>query len=338
MIKYLLPKEGKFYKANMHMHTTISDGKMTANETKEEYVKRGYSIVAFTDHEVMVPHNDLTDDNFLAITSTEILINEKIASDASLKKTYHLNLYSFDSDKHIFNTFNENVIWKKHSLDYIDDAQKQVKYAREYCVDSINDIVKKANEEKCLVSYNHPTWSLQNYTDYIGLKGLWGVEWYNNTCERMGYTDTMKPIDDLLRIGERVFPLATDDAHSFDDCFGGFIMIKAPELEYSTIFHALEKGDFYSSTNPEIDELIYEDGIVKIKTSPVCKIFLTTDRRITKFVVSDDQLLTEASFDISPFLKICENEGSKNQYFRLTIVDENGKIAHTRAYFIDEIL
>ena len=56
MKKYLLPKEGKFYKANLHMHTTISDGRMTLEETKEEYQKRGYSIVAFTDHEVLLPH------------------------------------------------------------------------------------------------------------------------------------------------------------------------------------------------------------------------------------------------------------------------------------------
>ena len=46
MIKYLLPKEGKFYKANLHCHTTLSDGKLTPEQVKEEYMKRGYSIVA----------------------------------------------------------------------------------------------------------------------------------------------------------------------------------------------------------------------------------------------------------------------------------------------------
>ena len=38
MKKYLLPKEGKFYKANLHMHTTISDGAMTPEETKEAFL------------------------------------------------------------------------------------------------------------------------------------------------------------------------------------------------------------------------------------------------------------------------------------------------------------
>ena len=40
MKKYLLPEVGKFYKANLHMHTIISDGRMTLEETKKEYLKR----------------------------------------------------------------------------------------------------------------------------------------------------------------------------------------------------------------------------------------------------------------------------------------------------------
>ena len=96
MEKYLLPKEGKFYKANLHMHTTISDGRMTLEETKREFMKHGYSIVAFTDHEVMVPHIDLSDENFLAITSTEISLNIEFKAPFEYLKCYHLNLYSMN--------------------------------------------------------------------------------------------------------------------------------------------------------------------------------------------------------------------------------------------------
>ena len=65
MKKYLLPREGKFYKANMHCHTNISDGKMTPEEVKTAYKKNGYSIVAYTDHEIMMPHYELRDEEFL---------------------------------------------------------------------------------------------------------------------------------------------------------------------------------------------------------------------------------------------------------------------------------
>ena len=68
MKKYLLPNEGNFYKANLHCHTVLSDGCWTPEKVKEEYAKMGYSIVAYTDHNVMVPHTELTDDDFLALT------------------------------------------------------------------------------------------------------------------------------------------------------------------------------------------------------------------------------------------------------------------------------
>ena len=37
MKKYLLPENGKFYKANLHMHTNVSDGQMSPEETKIEF-------------------------------------------------------------------------------------------------------------------------------------------------------------------------------------------------------------------------------------------------------------------------------------------------------------
>jgi hypothetical protein len=336
MKKYLLPNCGKFYKANLHMHTNISDGKMTLEEVKKAYLEKGYSIVAFTDHEVMVPHKELTDESFLAITSTEVIVNQQGLPDFSYAKTYHLNLYSYDENKDWYNTFNKDTIWIKHSLDYVTSEQDQINYKRYYSIDSINDLIKKANEENCLVSYNHPVWSLQDYSDYIDLKGLWGVEWYNSECVSVGYRDSIKPIDDLLRRGERVFPLATDDAHNINSCFGGFVMVKADKLEYKTIFNSLKNGDFYSSTKPLIYDLWFEEGIVYIKTSNVKRIELITDRRIT-MIAKESDLVSEATFDISSLFLFKDND-IKKHYFRITIIDDEGNEANTRAYFLDELL
>ena len=99
MRKYLIPKDGKFYKANLHVHTTVSDGVMTPHEVKKMYQDEGYSVVAFSDHEVMVPHNYLTDDSFLAMTATEISINQYWGWDFEFQKTYHFNLLSGDPIK-----------------------------------------------------------------------------------------------------------------------------------------------------------------------------------------------------------------------------------------------
>ena len=53
-MKYLIGNKGNFYKANLHTHTTVSDGRFTPEEIKNLYLEKGYSVVAFTDHNVIV--------------------------------------------------------------------------------------------------------------------------------------------------------------------------------------------------------------------------------------------------------------------------------------------
>lgn len=338
MRKYLLPKNGIFYKANLHMHTTVSDGNMTPEETKKAFMEKGYSIVAFTDHEVMVPHPELTDENFVALTSTEISINNRRDCAFMFIKCYHLNIYSRNPDKSAFSCFDKNRCWIEHSQKYITDEQKAIQYDRVYSVECINEMIKMANEEECLVSFNHPVWSLQDYSDYIGLKGLWGVEWHNSGCVNAGYIDTIQPIDDLLRGGENVFPLATDDAHKIEDCFGGFVMVKAPVLKHEEVYDALARGDFYSSEKPLIEELYIEDGIIHIKTTPAKKIIVTTDKRYTYPIIAEEgQSLTNADMDITWFLERCDETINKVEYVRITVIDEEGYIAYTRAYYVNEL-
>ncbi len=66
---WLLPQEGAFYKANLHCHTTFSDGVWTPEQVKKEYQARGYSIVAFTDHNVYRFHRGLCDEHFVALAA-----------------------------------------------------------------------------------------------------------------------------------------------------------------------------------------------------------------------------------------------------------------------------
>lgn len=337
MKKYFLPNTGNFYKANLHIHTNVSDGDMSPEETKKAYLEKGYSVVAFTDHEVMVPHTELTDENFLAITSTEISLNTRYDCDFGYVKTYHLNILSPEENKSAFNTFDKERLWLNHSFSYITPEQKNIQYDRNYSAECVNDIIKRANSENCLVSYNHPVWSMQDYSDYIDLKGLWGVEVYNNACYKSGYFDSEKPFDDLLRHGERVFPLATDDSHKLSDCFGGFVMIKAEELTYQKIFNALRKGDFYASTGPTFSEISMENGVLTVKCSPVSLVCVSTDCRYMYFKRSNDEMLNEADFDINGFLRLKDDGIKEHQYIRVTIVDHKGNKAYSRAYFMDEL-
>ena len=57
MKKFLLPDGLPEFKANLHCHTTVSDGELTPQQIKECYQKAGYSVVAFSDHDRFYTHN-----------------------------------------------------------------------------------------------------------------------------------------------------------------------------------------------------------------------------------------------------------------------------------------
>jgi len=71
MTRYLLPREGNFYRANLHSHSTDSDGHFTPAELVEGYRAQGYSILAISDHNTFIDRAPLCRDDFLVLNSYE---------------------------------------------------------------------------------------------------------------------------------------------------------------------------------------------------------------------------------------------------------------------------
>ncbi len=333
MKRVLIDKEKNFYKANLHTHTTNSDGRLTPDEIKKEYKKRGYSVVAFTDHEHIIDNSYLNDDGFIAITGCEVAVKE-FAEQSTVKnynmRVAHFNFYALNPHNTITPCYNS--VYDHFINDGIRDKIRFDKeYPREYSPDGINDMIMRANEAGFIVSYNHPTWSLENACDYLEYNGLFAVEIYNHGCYKgLGFTDE-RVLDDFWRAGKPILCTCTDDAHRVlpDDCkndaFGGWVQIAANELTYRDIMHALQVGDFYSSCGPEIKSLIVEDNRVKIEFSDCVAANLITSGRRTDFVCADKGgTINNAEF------KIREADG----YFRITVTDASGKKAYTQVYEI----
>lgn len=343
MKKYLLPNEGKFYKANLHTHTTISDGKWSPEKVKEEYSKHGYSIVAFTDHDALVPHNDLTDENFLAINGFETYFNNEVFLELpyDFVRTYHLSFFAKDKNNLDCPAYSDEYVEYKNGLPFVPPEVTRYTYKRQHSVECVNRFIKEVNKKGWLVSYNHPRWSLHNYEDYAGIEGLWGVEVTNTAGFRNCMPDNEQPLIDFLRQGKQVFPIGADDMHDYDTAFGAFTMIKAPELEYSKVLSAMEKGDFYATEGPLINELYIEDGVLHIECSDAVKVFVNTERRTGWTLNATDKPITKAEFNVSTYLKVCKAKEDRmlwKPYIRVTVVDATGKKAYTRAYFVDDIL
>jgi len=311
MKKYLIPENGTFYKANLHSHSTVSDGRWTPEEVKRRYMEQGYSVVAYTDHNRFVIHNELTDDNFVALNGLEIgAIN---GPNKRFYKNCDFGLIALTPD------IVERPHWKNPdgiSLMYFDS-------------DFVNAVLADSRKLGYFVILNHPTWSLLEYTDYIRYSGMHAMEIYNHSSKVGGYDEhNAKIYNDMLRAGKRLYCIAADDNHckpDKPDYFGGFTMIKAEKLEYRHITDALLRGDFYASEGPLINGLWYEDGKVYVRTSPVKEITITKSNRNCALAEQAGKMITEASFPIE------ETDG----YFFITAIAEDGKKAYTNAYFHD---
>ncbi|MBQ8081277.1 MAG: formate acetyltransferase [Clostridia bacterium] len=98
MRRELFSSEGRFYKANLHSHSTISDGHLTPVEMRDFYRAHGYSILAVTDHEIMRDHTALSLPDFLMINGYEVYVREWERSPGGITKTCHLNLIAKTPD------------------------------------------------------------------------------------------------------------------------------------------------------------------------------------------------------------------------------------------------
>ncbi|MBQ8552181.1 MAG: PHP domain-containing protein [Clostridia bacterium] len=339
MKKYLLPENGSFYKANLHCHTVCSDGRRTPEEIKEMYKSHGYSVVAYTDHNVMLDHSDLADEDFLPLLSYEIDVTEPDFVTDRARKTCHLCFISLEPE-------NLQVCWHrsgKHlyrgAVEHKDEVkfdENQPDYERYYSAAGVNDMIKKAREGGFFVTYNHPTWSQETYPEYTAYKGMNAMEIVNGSCLKMGFEDyNPRVYDDLLITGHRIYCVATDDNHNrhpdtspHSDSFVGATMIKADKLEYRTITKALEDGNFYATMGPEINALWFEDGEVHIECSDAVSVTMNTAVRAALAAYPNDSgKLNSAVFKIKP----------EYGYVRFTVTDAVGKHACTNAYFTDEL-
>lgn len=332
MKEYILPQEGQFYKANLHCHSVNSDGQLSPEELKEIYKSAGYSVLAYSDHNVLIDHSHMDDEDFLTLTSVEIDVVKKSDQEKVFRPCYHINFYPEDQHNVTLPCFNPKFVWGKRGD--LRDAQAYVgtpDYERDY--ENINDMINTFAKHGFMAMLNHPTWSMQKLTDYENLDttNIFAMEMYNNSCNTMGWRDINDHMyDDLLRLGHRLFCTATDDNHNHHpkntprwDSLGGFVMIKAPELTHKAIYNALKNGNFYASTAPEIKELYIEDGFLCIKTSPAAHITLTAAGRQAKIAYPESTraAITEAKFDLSNIYP---------GYVRLTVTDERGRSAWTQ--------
>lgn len=340
MRKYLIDPNQMWVKANLHCHTDNSDGQKTPEEIKKMYMEHGYQVVAFSDHEQFYDNSFLTDDNFVAITSSEYSfhrrdwkpVNETYREPGSKTiwrdvEVVHLNFFKKNPhDVFHFGTCEEMLRTEKCKVKPEFDG-----YVRDMTVESINEVIRRGNENGCLCQFNHPNWSLNSESLYLNLEGLWGFEILNYQTDLETGADYCPNLyDQMLRNGKNVYCTMGDDNHNHLEgdygCFGGFNYIGVNKLTYDDVFEALKAGNFYCSSGPVIKSMYVEDGKIWVECSEASDIIFVGYNRTFRNYHGEN--LTKADFKIF----------GEEVYFRITVRDKYGKAAHTHAYFVKDIL
>ena len=312
------------YKTEMHCHSTCSDGKYSPQELKDIYKERGYSAVCFTDHDVFIPHNDLTDENFVALNGYELFIpalddNPKDA----LGKQLHLNFLALSPKKEKMLFYNPDYIYTPNGKKLIGKIKHQgsSKEDRFFQTEWVNQALQKANRSGFAVTFNHPVWSCASPDDYLPLEGLTAMEIWNSYQEDGG------AVREMVYAGKEILSVAANDFHKFhegEQSILAAIYIQAEKLTYRQLVKNFLDGNYYSSCGPTISELYVEDHRLHLVCSKVKSVMLITPSLDSRSVQTTDGYIEQADFALNPHDK---------KVFYLVLTDERGNKAWTNPIF-----
>lgn len=291
-------KPGKFYRGNLHTHSTCSDGALSPEAVVKAYRDEGYDFIALTDHFLENYNYPLTDTRpYRSAEFTTLIGAELHGPEIDLGGMWHFVAAGLP-------------------LDFEPPREGETG----------PDIAVRAAAAGAFVGAAHPAWYGLTMGDLGRVLGaVDAIEVYNETCAELNDRgDSWAICDALLAQGHRVTAYAADDAHfGRHDYFGAWVQVRSESLEPELLLRALKAGQYYSSQGPEIKNLCVEDGCVHIESSPVRAVFMGS-----LGARSERQLGTNMTRCTLPL------ERFQDSYCRITLVDAAGKRAWTNPIWL----
>lgn len=335
------------YKANLHCHSTFSDGTKTPEQLKKDYMAHGYSAIAFSDHKLFIRHNELTDENFVALNACEIDIEDSDYSVPYSKRgTCHFNIIAKSPDQTIQPCFHRTKYlgpWYAKYADLVHFDETKPDYERSYTPECINDMMRQMKEAGFYVTLNHPSWSRENFPIFSKYTEMDALEICNYESNAGGYPrNDNAAFQDLLRLGRKIACVGADDNHNDDPdgspyckCYGGYTVFSAKELTYASLIDALENKRFYAveasydTEGPKIRYIAYDDETreVTVKCSPAVRVWIVGKYRGNPTIASFNPDITEFKKKIDP----------RFEFFRVVVTDEHGYHAFSNPYFLEDL-
>ncbi len=227
------------YKVNLHMHTTLSDGRKSPAEALQRYRDAGYDAVALTDHWFCGTGGE--EDGITVLSGGEYNVGGSNGADG----VYHILGIG---------TLRQPSVTKHQSA---------------------QEIIDRIHAAGGIAVLAHPAWSLNTPEMLMNLKGVDATEIYNSVSDvhESRRADSSLIVDMLACRGQYLPLLATDDVHYYDgsdDCVS-WIMVEAEDNTRDALLRAIRRQKFYATQGPEVH--LYKEGkAYRVKCSPVSEI------------------------------------------------------------------
>ena len=289
---------GKFYRGNLHTHSTLSDGAWALDDVVQAYQRVGYDFVMMSEHFIQHFNWPVADTRHLRTNDFTTIIGAELhAPVTSAGEFWH-------------------ILAAGLPLDFAPAAKNETG----------PDLAKRAIAAGAFVAIAHPAWSRYTIEDGRALSFAHAVEVYNHGCaieNDLGEGHYL--LDQLLNEGHRLTAIATDDAHfKTPDHFGGWVHVKAESLEPEALLSALKAGHHYSSQGPVFHDIRMDGKLIEIETSPVDTITVVCGN--SRSCVKNGRAITSASFDLATLEKGWLLE-KPSPWVRITAIDNAGKRA-----------
>jgi hypothetical protein len=297
-------RSGRFWRGNLHTHSTLSDGRRSPQEVCRFYETAGYDFLALTEHFLeyygwpLVDTRPFRSQSFTTIFGAEL---HPAQDRMELGAPWHILAVGLPLD-----------------------------FAPSPLEETGPELALRALETGAFVVAAHPQWHTMTDRDVAALGPIHAIEIFNASCaDDNDSADSAYMLDMLFARGQRLTACATDDAHfvpNTRDRLAGWVMVKSETNDPESLLSALKAGDYYSSSGPEIHDLVVEPGErLCLRCSPVNRVFLIGGP--ARYQTVGEQGMTEAEFDLRSWT---------SPYARVLVRDDAGRKAWTNPIWFEE--
>ena len=300
----------KWFKGNIHTHTTESDGDDNPENVVRWYRRHGYDFLVLSDH------NHLTLFEYAEgrrrFKRPLMVPGEEVS----------LSIHEGRTPVHI------NAVGISRVVEPID--------AREI-VPTLQANVDAIISAGGIASINHPNYMWSFDHEHIKqVEGATMVEIFNghpaaNGHGAPGRASYEEIWDGVLSAGRVIFGVATDDSHNYKDFHParsnpgrGWIVVQAEALEVEALLEGMSHGRFYASTGVELSDLDQSPETISLRVRTERDYIYTT-----AFIGSGGQVLQESTGPDASY----EPSGDE-QYVRAVVRSSSGPKAWTQPVLI----